>query len=530
MITGPSAARVEEVEPPVAGAGQVVIDVRRVGICGTDAELFAGKLAYFAQGKTRFPVRPGHEWCGVVSAVGAGVPGEWLGARVTGDTMLGCGRCSRCLAGRGHICADRYEVGILGGWPGALAEQVMVPASSLHRLPDVLDDTAGALVEPGGNAWRAVAAAGAGPGRRVLVCGPGTIGLLTAAFAAAAGALVDVLALDRAREELARSFGAREYWTFEEPPPVIYDAVVDATDDARMPALALALTEPGGRLVCIGISGVPSLVDSRDLVLGDITAVGILGASAGLRPAIEHYASGRVDPAGLVAVTVGLGRAAEALAGQVGTGSGTKIHVDPRALASSEEVEHPLCEQRGGARIVRRQRTVGEEVLVAGVEEEFRVVGLGDERTGGVDVTFADEQGVRVHPVHLDRDAVRPGGAERGHRDAGVEQQRAVGSRPRLRELLGGEHAEREAGVDQVFGQAIDRAGAAIDHLREADLLRVAQPLLEGAEGAAVEEVWGVHGVPGAAQLIGEGDDARGQSEGVVEEHYLGHLSLSVTD
>jgi threonine dehydrogenase-like Zn-dependent dehydrogenase len=332
VITGPGAARVDEVEPPVAGAGQVVVDVRRVGICGTDVELFSGEMAYFGQGKARFPVRPGHEWCGVVSAVGARVPDSWLGARVTGDTMLGCGRCPRCRAGRGHVCADRHEVGIMG-WPGALAEQVMVPASSLHRLPAGIDDTAGALVEPGGNAWRAASAALAGPGRRILVCGPGTIGLLSAAFAAAAGALVDVLGLDRSRESLALSFGVTTYWTASDPPPMTYDAVIDATDDPGMPALALALTEPAGRLVCIGISGVPSLIDSRDLVLDDITAVGILGASAGLAPAIEHYASGLVDPAGVVAVTVGLDRAAEALAGQVGAGSGTKIHVDPRALA-----------------------------------------------------------------------------------------------------------------------------------------------------------------------------------------------------
>jgi threonine dehydrogenase-like Zn-dependent dehydrogenase len=83
--------------------------------------------------------------------------------------------------------------------------------------------------------------------------------------------------------------------------------------------------------VYIGVSGTPSLIDSRDLVLGDLTAVGILGASAGLAPAIEHYADGRVDPAGIVAVTVSLDRAAEALAGQIDTGAGTKIHIDPRA-------------------------------------------------------------------------------------------------------------------------------------------------------------------------------------------------------
>ena len=95
IIDGPRSARVGEVEVPRPAAGQVVVDVHRVGICGTDVELFTGELAYFEQGKSRFPLRPGHEWCGVVAAVGAGVDEAWLGVRVTGDTMLGCGHCAR---------------------------------------------------------------------------------------------------------------------------------------------------------------------------------------------------------------------------------------------------------------------------------------------------------------------------------------------------------------------------------------------------------------------------------------------------
>ena len=208
VITGPGSARVEEVEAPVAGPGQVVVDVRRAGICGTDVELFTGQLAYFAQGKTGFPLRPGHEWCGVVSALGAGVDPGWLGVRVTGDTMLGCGHCPRCQAGNGHVCADRREVGIMG-WAGALAEQVVVPASSLYRLPDAIDDRAGALVEPGGNALAGRVGRPAGPGQRILVCGPGTIGLLTTAFATAAGAEVHILALDRGRGNSPRRSAPR---------------------------------------------------------------------------------------------------------------------------------------------------------------------------------------------------------------------------------------------------------------------------------------------------------------------------------
>jgi 2-desacetyl-2-hydroxyethyl bacteriochlorophyllide A dehydrogenase len=329
IIDSPRSASVQLVPVPVPGPGQVVVDVQRAGICGTDVELFTRELAYFDQGKSFFPLCPGHEWCGTVSAVGTGVDEAWAGRRVTGDTMLGCGRCARCTSGRHHVCADRREIGI-SGWPGALAEKLLVPAGSLYRLPAGVDDAAGALVEPGGNALRAVTAAHAGPGSTVLVWGPGSIGLLVAAFARAAGARVDVVGLDSGREELAKSFGVSRYWTTANPPSGTYDAVIDCSGDEPVPGLAPRFVEPAGRIVFIGLSSKPSLVDSRDIVLNDITAAGILGASAGLASAIEHYADGRVDPRPLAQVVVGLERAAGALGGQMDTGAGTKIHVDPR--------------------------------------------------------------------------------------------------------------------------------------------------------------------------------------------------------
>jgi len=114
-----------------------------------------------------------------------------------------------------------------------------------------------------------------------------------------------------------------------------------------MPAAALARAEPAGRVVYIGIAGVPSPIDSRDLVLGDLTAVGILGASAGLGPAIEHYADGRVDPSRIVEVTVGLEQAADALAGRISTGAGTKIHVDPCRVEPPASEARPVTYQPG---------------------------------------------------------------------------------------------------------------------------------------------------------------------------------------
>ena len=108
-VTAPHETAVIEVDPPEAGAGQVVIDVHRVGICGTDVEFFTGEMAYLHQGHAHFPMRLGHEWMGVVRSIGNDVDPSWLGRRVTGDTMLGCGQCRRCLSGRQHVCARGDE-------------------------------------------------------------------------------------------------------------------------------------------------------------------------------------------------------------------------------------------------------------------------------------------------------------------------------------------------------------------------------------------------------------------------------------
>lgn len=193
VLTAPGEFAVRAVPAPVPAPGEVVVDVERVGVCGTDLEFFTGAMTYLHQGHAAYPMRLGHEWAGRVRTVGAGVDPVWTGRRVMGDTMLGCGTCRRCRRGAQHVCEQREEVGIRGGRAGALAEQLAVPVGSLHILPDSVDPVLGALVEPGGNALRAARATGAGPGDRVLVLGPGTIGLLVALFARAAGAEVHLL-------------------------------------------------------------------------------------------------------------------------------------------------------------------------------------------------------------------------------------------------------------------------------------------------------------------------------------------------
>jgi threonine dehydrogenase-like Zn-dependent dehydrogenase len=332
VVTAPGEFAVQEVPVPVAAPGEVVVDVERVGVCGTDLEFFTGDMAYLHQGHADYPMRLGHEWAGRVRAVGAGVDPGWAGRRVMGDTMLGCGTCRRCRRGLQHVCERRQEVGIRGGRAGALAEQLAVPAASLHALPDSVDPVLGALVEPGGNALRAARATSAGPGDRVLVLGPGTIGLLVALFVRAAGAEVHLMGATEDSLAFARSLDFPHAWREDTLPDLPFDAVVDATNAVHLPALAQELVEPGGRLVYIGLAGGPSRIDTRALVLKDVTAVGVLSASPGLDATIRAYAEKVIDPRPLVAATVALDAIGPVLAGErpPGAGPGPKIHVDPR--------------------------------------------------------------------------------------------------------------------------------------------------------------------------------------------------------
>ncbi|WP_394551948.1 zinc-binding dehydrogenase [Agromyces sp. MMS24-JH15] len=328
VIRGPGDAGIEEVPAPVAAPGEVVVDVARAGVCGTDVEFFTGEMQYLHEGHAAFPMRIGHEWSGTVSAVGEGVDRAWLGRRVTGDTMLGCGVCARCLDGRQHVCEFRTELGIRGGRHGALAEQVAVPARALHDLPDEVDDAMGAMVEPGGNALRAVRGAALRPGDRALVLGAGTIGLLVAMFARAAGADVHLVGRSARSLDFARSLGFAHATNAEDLPDLPWDAVIDASNDPALPARAVDLVEPGKRVVYIGLAGSPSLVDTRLIALKDVTAVGVLSASGGLEGTIAAYASGGVDPRPLIAASVDLADLAPVLAGDrpAGSGAGPKFH------------------------------------------------------------------------------------------------------------------------------------------------------------------------------------------------------------
>lgn len=334
QILGPRQAEIRDLTPLEPSQGSLLVEVERAGICGTDIELFTGEMAYYKSGRTTYPLQLGHEWTGIVVAAGSPEDKHWIGKRVTGDTMLGCGSCATCLGGKHYLCPTRIEVGITDGWAGALGEQMLVPTRYAYEIPDSISVAAAAMIEPGGNSLRAVEAAGLESGGRLLILGAGTIGLLAAQFALANGLRVHVSSHRAGSLALARELGVQETSSYQEleDSGERFQSVIDATSIKTAPQLALDTCEPGGRIVLIGLSEEPSQIDTRQVALQDQTVVGILSASPGLAGAIKYFASGQVNPEPLISEVIGLDSLVSRLNGNrsADAGPGPKIHVDPR--------------------------------------------------------------------------------------------------------------------------------------------------------------------------------------------------------
>ena len=320
-----------EVPEPQVGAHDVLVEVERVGICGTDVEFFTGEMAYLASGEAHFPLRIGHEWCGRVIQIGESVDPRWLNTFVTSDTMLGCQKCQRCKSGYQYLCADRDEVGIRRGFAGALAEKVVIPDFALLELPSDMDPALGAMVEPTGNALRAVDATNLRAGERLVIFGPGTIGILSALIAHQRGIEVHLVGVEEKSLAFVRQFGFAGVHQIHAIPQLEIHAIIDATFAEEIPALALELIEPGRSIVFIGISGNPSLIDSRTITLKDLKVRGILSASPGLAGAIELLSKKIIDPRPLIAGVVTLDDSTDVLKGKRPGAShdGPKIHIKP---------------------------------------------------------------------------------------------------------------------------------------------------------------------------------------------------------
>lgn len=190
-----------EVDKPDIGPDELLVRVEACGVCGTDRHLFHGEFPCTP------PVTPGHEFAGIVEAIGTSVSGFAVGDRVTSDPNIACGRCAHCHAGRVNLCSNLRAIGIHRD--GGFAEYLALPQKQAFVLPASLKPTHGAFCEPLGCCLHGVDLAEIGPGSSVVVLGGGVIGLLTVQLARLAGAKTIILSTRQAsRRALAGDLGA----------------------------------------------------------------------------------------------------------------------------------------------------------------------------------------------------------------------------------------------------------------------------------------------------------------------------------
>jgi threonine dehydrogenase-like Zn-dependent dehydrogenase len=312
VVDGPGEHRLVTGARPEPGAGEVRVAVHAAGVCASDREVYDGTRA---PGYVRYPVTPGHEWAGVVEAVGEGVDRELLGRKTVAEGFRACLRCDRCREGETSLCLSGYdETGFTR--PGAFADALVVPARLLHPLPDDADLRAAALLEPAAVVAAAVLAAEPRAGERIAVLGAGTLGMLAVQLLAAhsPGALT---AVDprRERAEQALTLGATHArapggGSRNDGPGSLnggddhggYDLVVETAGAPRTAHDACLLARRGGRVVLTGMfeEGAEG-IDPVHLSVSQLTVRSVFGApSAAWSYAVRAFGGGLFDPAPLI--------------------------------------------------------------------------------------------------------------------------------------------------------------------------------------------------------------------------------------
>jgi D-arabinose 1-dehydrogenase-like Zn-dependent alcohol dehydrogenase len=285
-----------EVPEPRPGPDEALVEVRSVGLCGTDLKITGGLM-----GSTPLPLIPGHEVAGVVAAGGGDLA---PGTRVACYGYDPCGTCERCRAGQETLCRTAPHLGF--DRDGGLATFTIVRRSNLIPFDTAVPFEAAAVtMDAVLSPWRALhTIAGVRTGERVAIAGGGGLGLHGLQVARGLGAAVAVLEPAEARRRLALELGAELAVAPEEPARVAEwagggaDAGFEASG-ARGGLDALAVcVRPGARIVCCGYRpGQEYGLDSHHLVLGEIALLGSRnGSRADARAALQAVEAGRITP------------------------------------------------------------------------------------------------------------------------------------------------------------------------------------------------------------------------------------------
>lgn len=292
--------RLEDAPVPSPGPGDVVVRVAACGICGSDRHFFRGEAP------TALPVTLGHEFSGVIEAVGSGVTRLAAGTLITCDPNIACGTCVYCRAGKPNLCVNWSALGVTRD--GGFAGYAVMPEAQAVELPDGVSPLHGAFSEPLACCLHAIDVATIVPGQSVAILGGGVIGLIMVQLARLAGATAVILSTrQKPRRDLAERVGATH-------------AVDASRSDANDLIAGPAGIVPGGVDVVIECAGVPETLDQAIEIARRGGTVVLFGVSPrGETIALEPYKlltkEVRIAPAWLNPLTHG--RAAAMIASGV---------------------------------------------------------------------------------------------------------------------------------------------------------------------------------------------------------------------
>ncbi len=299
---GPRNMTVEQREVPKPGPGEALLQVKAVGICGSEIE------GYLGQNSLRLPpLIMGHEFSGEIVDSGSMIgesPTPGIGQRVTVNPLVSCGTCMYCKAGLTHVCPNRKLIG--AHRPGAFADYVVVPQRNVIPLPDSLPDTLAALTEPFAVSIHGVKLAHLRPDDAVVVWGAGSIGLLTICAARQAHP-TRIIAVDTNEARLASAtaagattvLDARSDTIVEQVRSLVSDAprvvVFDAVGRSITRVAAAAVAGPCGRVILLGLHEQNTSFDVAALIRSEIALQGCYGYSGeDLQRAVAWLAAGFV--------------------------------------------------------------------------------------------------------------------------------------------------------------------------------------------------------------------------------------------
>ncbi len=273
----------EDVEKPTPGPHDVLVDIKKTAICGTDLHIY--QWDDWSQKNVPIPTIIGHEFAGVVCEVGSHVKGIKVGDRVAGEGHLTCGVCRNCRAGKRHFC--RETVGIGYHCDGVFAEYAAIPYENIVKLPDDISLEQGAILDPLGNATHTALSFDV-VGEDVLVTGAGPTGLFACAIAKMAGArFVVVTDVNPYRLKLAKQMGATLAVNPKEKSLKAvmdelgmlegFDVGFEMSGNPEAFIDMLAHMNHGGRIAMLGIPPSAIAIDWNEVIFKSLIIKGVYG-------------------------------------------------------------------------------------------------------------------------------------------------------------------------------------------------------------------------------------------------------------